>query len=59
MRPGSSSPTTERSATFAPSAAAFAATFAAPPGVSLVRLLSILTIGTGASGEMRLTSPNQ
>ncbi len=34
VRPGSSSPTTESSATFAPSAAALTATFAAPPGVS-------------------------
>jgi hypothetical protein len=30
---------------------------AAPPGRSSVR--SIRTTGTGASGEMRLTSPNQ
>jgi hypothetical protein len=45
--------------TLAPSAAAFTATLAAPPGVSFVRSASIFTIGTGASGEIRLTSPNQ
>jgi len=57
--PGSSSPITESSVTLAPSAAAFTATLAAPPGLSLVRSASIFTIGTGASGEIRLTSPNQ
>ena len=39
------------------SAAALRATLAAPPGRSCMR--SIFTTGTGASGEMRPTSPNQ
>jgi hypothetical protein len=41
----------------APSAAALRATFAAPPGRSSLR--AIFTTGTGASGEIRSTSPNQ
>jgi hypothetical protein len=41
----------------APSEAALRATLAAPPRRSSCR--STLTTGTGASGEMRLTSPNQ
>ena len=55
--PGSSSPTTDSNEVWAPSAAALRATFAAPPGRSSVR--AIFTTGTGASGEMRSTSPNQ
>ena len=54
---GSSSPVTESSVARAPSAATLRATFAAPPGRSSVR--AIFTTGTGASGEMRSTSPNQ
>ncbi|EXI68790.1 MAG: hypothetical protein AW07_04349 [Candidatus Accumulibacter sp. SK-11] len=55
--PASSSPTTDSSETRAPSAATLRATFAAPPGRSSQR--SMRTTGTGASGEMRATSPNQ
>jgi hypothetical protein len=44
-------------ATRAPSAATLRATLAAPPGRSSLR--PTLTTGTGASGEMRATSPNQ
>jgi hypothetical protein len=51
LRPASSSPTTDSSATRAPSAAQLRATLAAPPGRSSLR--STLTTGTGASGEMR------
>jgi hypothetical protein len=48
---------TDSSVSDAPSAAALRATFAAPPGRSSLR--AIFTTGTGASGEMRSTSPNQ
>ena len=41
----------------APRPATLTATLAAPPAARLVSLS--LTIGTGASGEMRLTSPHQ
>jgi hypothetical protein len=57
LRPGSSRPTTDSSEALADNAATLHATLAAPPGRSST--LSILTTGTGASGEMRLTSPNQ
>ena len=57
LAPGSSLPTSASSDTFAPSAAALRATLAAPPGRSSLR--STLTTGTGASGEIRDTSPNQ
>ncbi len=55
--PASSSPTTARSAAFPARALTLRATLAAPPGRSSVRFTC--TTGTGASGEMRLTSPNQ
>jgi hypothetical protein len=55
--PASSAPVTDSNVTGAPSAAALRATFAAPPGRSSLR--AIRTTGTGASGEMRSTSPNQ
>ena len=41
----------------APSAATLRATLAAPPGRSSMRV--IFATGTGASGDMRSTSPNQ
>ena len=56
-RPASSTPTTDSKATRAPRAAQLRATLAAPPGRSSTR--STFTTGTGASGEMRDTSPNQ
>jgi len=49
--PGSSMPVADSSVACAPSAAALRATLAAPPGRSSLR--AILTIGTGASGDMR------
>ena len=55
--PGSSRPTTERSRVSAPRSLQFHATLAAPP--SLCSSFVIKTTGTGASGEMRETSPNQ
>ena len=55
--PSASSPVTERIRVFAPSAAQLLATFAAPPGLSSSSRYQ--TTGTGASGEMRETSPNQ
>ena len=57
LAPGSSSPTSASSATLRPSAAALRADVGARPGRSSLR--STLTTGTGASGEMRETSPNQ
>ena len=51
------SPTTPSKLVFAPSAAALRATLAAPPRRS--SRFSMRTMGTGASGEIRLTSPNQ
>ena len=57
VAPSASSPTTENSLVFAPSAAQLRATLAAPPALSRSVLNS--TTGTGASGEMREASPNQ
>lgn len=53
----SSSPTTDSRLAWPPRAAILRATLAAPPARSSMRV--ILATGTGASGEMRLTSPNQ
>ncbi len=53
----SSLPVTASSVAEPSSAVTLRATFAAPPGRSSVRFTC--TTGTGASGEMRLTSPNQ
>ena len=53
----SSSPTKPTIFDFAPNAAIFSATFAAPPGRSSICLT--LTIGTGASGEIRAAGPCQ
>jgi len=50
-------PTTESSVQRPASEVMLRATFAAPPGRSSVRFTC--TTGTGASGEIRLTSPNQ
>ena len=55
--PGSSSPITPTSVALAPSTTALNATFAAPPRRSSLRVTR--TTGTGASGEIRETSPNQ
>ncbi len=55
--PASSAPTTPSRPACAPSAAALRATLAAPP--RRASRFSMRTMGTGASGEMRLTSPNQ
>ena len=57
LAPASSSPITDSRETCAPNAAALRATLAAPPSRSSTR--SIFNTGTGASGEMRPTSPNQ
>ena len=54
---GSSSPTTVISITPGPSALTFNATFAAPPRRCSSRVTR--TTGTGASGEIRSTSPNR
>ena len=56
QRPGSSFPTTPTSRTRHPSAARLSAAFAAPPGLSASR--SHRSTWTGASGEMRSTSPH-
>src|SRR5579872_5884952 len=53
--PSASSPTTPTNVTSAPSARKLFATFPAPPSVNVWR--PTLTTGTGASGEMRETSP--
>ena len=53
--PASSSPTTPTSFASAPNDATFSATLAAAPNLELRRLTS--TIGTGASCEILLTSP--
>src|SRR5690606_33767983 len=55
--PRSSTPTTPASTQRAPSAATFNATFAAPPGRCSDE--PARTTGTGASGEIRVVSPNQ
>ncbi len=57
LRAGSSSPTTVSSVVRAPSARTLTATLPAPPRHSSSRLKR--TTGTGASGEMRSTAPNQ
>jgi hypothetical protein len=56
-RAGSSSPTTVSKVAATPSDWAFTATFAAPPRRSSSRVTR--TTGTGASGEIRSTAPNQ
>jgi len=52
-----SAPTTHASSQWAPSATTFCATLAAPP--SAVRRSRTRTTGTGASGEIRSTSPRR
>ena len=54
-RPSSSSPQNPATMVLTPSPARFIATLAAPPGVSV--RCSMRTIGTGASGEIRMTCP--
>ncbi len=54
-QPGSSSPTTAASTACAASPATLAAVLAAPPGTKVRSCSS--TTGTGASGEMRRTTP--
>ena len=53
--PASSGPMKPATVHRAPSAARFSATLAAPPAVHVSRAMS--TTGTGASGEMRVASP--
>ena len=53
----SQSPTTLITSIFAPNALRLFSTFPAPP--SIVLSLLILTIGTGASGEIRLDEPHR
>jgi hypothetical protein len=55
--PASSWPVTPNRVTRAPSAATLHAVLAAPPGTP--NALIFRTMGTGASGEMRSTSPDQ
>jgi len=55
--PGVSRPTIPKSSTSEPSARRLRATLAAPPG--LIRLPWIAATGTGASGEIRSTSPKR
>jgi hypothetical protein len=57
LRAGSSSPTTVSRVACAPSIFTLSATLAAPPSRSSSRFTR--TTGTGASGEMRSTAPNQ
>ena len=57
MRPASSAPTTDSKPARAPTAVMLRATLAAPPSRSSV--VRTRSTGTGASGEMRSTSPNQ
>ena len=57
LSPAKSSPTTPITHACAPSASRLANTFAAPPRCVDSRLMS--TTGTGASGEMRVTSPQR
>src|SRR5258708_6932011 len=57
LSPAKSSPITPITHACAPSASRFASTFAAPPRCVDSRLIS--TTGTGASGEMRVTSPQR
>ena len=54
--PASSSPQTPIKCTCSPNCARLQATFAAPPGIWRIRLW--LKIGTGASGEIRVTAPS-
>ena len=57
--PCSSSPIAVSRLAWAPSALTFQATLAAPPRRSCSLLGFTRTTGTGASGEMRSTAPNQ
>ena len=54
--PASSSPIRPRISVAAPRLQAFSATLAAPPAVQVSRRMS--TTGTGASGEIRVASPD-
>ncbi len=57
LSPAKSSPTKPTTHAFAPSATRFASTLAAPPRCVDSRRMS--TTGTGASGEIRVTSPQR